>query len=139
MPKPRERFRPDHGRHNGRRGDDAAVHSRHNRNDRRAVRFRGHTMGHGYVKQRVSGVHQRQPATQRYLGESRRRLLVSAWWPREHDIRMTTGREQRAQKIGRAENRRDPGLYCGVFLGNGRGCYRDPNTRKYRRPAGFGY
>jgi hypothetical protein len=74
-------------------------------------------MGHGYVKQRVSGVHQRQPATQRYLGESRRRLLVSAWWPREHDIRMTTGREQRAQKIGRAENRRDPGLYCGVFWG----------------------
>jgi hypothetical protein len=37
---------------------------------------------------------QRQPAAQRYLGESRRWLVVSARWPREHDIRTTTGREQ---------------------------------------------
>ena len=28
----------------------------------------------------------------------RRRLLVFAWWPPEHDIRMTTGREQGARR-----------------------------------------
>jgi hypothetical protein len=36
------------GRRNGRRGDDATVHPRGNRHDRRAVRFRAHTKGHEY-------------------------------------------------------------------------------------------